>query len=122
VGALSTAILVVNNLRDLDTDARAGKRTLAVRIGRAATALEYSLLLGAGVAAPLIGIAAYGWPAAAAVASGVAALACVRPLVTVWRHRRPHDLLPALGQTARAVALYGIALTTALAWGLRPLP
>jgi 1,4-dihydroxy-2-naphthoate octaprenyltransferase len=122
VGALSTAILVVNNLRDLDTDARVGKRTLAVRIGRAATALEYTLLLGVGIAAPLIGVAAYGWPAPAALAGAVAALAGARPLLTVWRHRRPHDLLPALGQTARAVALYGITLTAALAWGLRPLP
>src|SRR6185369_469718 len=34
VGALSTAILVVNNVRDRETDARAGKRTLAVRLGK----------------------------------------------------------------------------------------
>ena len=34
VGLLSTAILVVNNVRDIDTDRRAGKRTLAVRLGR----------------------------------------------------------------------------------------
>jgi len=44
VGALATAILVVNNLRDLDTDARGGKRTLAVRIGRAWTIREYVAL------------------------------------------------------------------------------
>ena len=37
MGLLCTAILVVNNLRDIDTDRRAGKRTLAVRIGRPAT-------------------------------------------------------------------------------------
>jgi 1,4-dihydroxy-2-naphthoate octaprenyltransferase len=47
IGALITAILVVNNLRDIDTDRRAGKNTLAVLIGRAATRLEYLLLLGA---------------------------------------------------------------------------
>jgi 1,4-dihydroxy-2-naphthoate octaprenyltransferase len=34
IGLLSAAILVVNNVRDIDTDRRAGKRTLAVRIGR----------------------------------------------------------------------------------------
>ena len=119
VGALSTAILVVNNLRDIETDARAGKRTLAVRIGRTATAAEYTLLVAVGVWAPLQGIGAYDWPVTVAVASGLAAAACARPLVTVWRHARPHDLLPALGQTARAVALYGIALAVALAWGLR---
>ncbi len=45
VGCLVTAILVVNNLRDIDTDRRAGKRTLAVRIGRRPTRLVYITLL-----------------------------------------------------------------------------
>ncbi|MEZ4767482.1 MAG: 1,4-dihydroxy-2-naphthoate polyprenyltransferase [Caldilineales bacterium] len=44
-GTLITAILVVNNLRDIDTDARAGKRTLAVRLGAAGARGEYTLLL-----------------------------------------------------------------------------
>ena len=45
VGFLSTAILVVNNVRDIDTDARAGKRTLAVRLGRERTRSLYAALL-----------------------------------------------------------------------------
>lgn len=45
VGTLITAILVVNNLRDIDTDRRAGKRTLAVILGRQGTRQEYTLLL-----------------------------------------------------------------------------
>ncbi|RMF88706.1 MAG: 1,4-dihydroxy-2-naphthoate polyprenyltransferase [Nitrospinota bacterium] len=45
VGSLTTAILVVNNLRDIETDQQAGKRTLAVMIGPQATRLEYALLL-----------------------------------------------------------------------------
>lgn len=44
-GLLITAILVVNNLRDLETDRRANKRTLAVRLGRRGTQVEYVLLL-----------------------------------------------------------------------------
>ena len=48
VGLLATAILVVNNVRDLDTDRRAGKRTLAVRLGRArARDLYAACVLGA---------------------------------------------------------------------------
>jgi len=48
VGFLVTAILVVNNLRDIDTDRRAGKRTLAVRIGAHGTRRQYvGLLAGA---------------------------------------------------------------------------
>jgi 1,4-dihydroxy-2-naphthoate polyprenyltransferase len=45
VGLMSTNILVVNNLRDIATDRAAGKRTLAVRIGRAATRRQYILFL-----------------------------------------------------------------------------
>ncbi len=117
VGALSTAILVVNNLRDRDSDARAGKRTLAVRLGRTGSALEYTLLVAAGVLAPVVGITVYGWPLATSAAGFVAAAACARPFRAVWTHRRPHDLLPALAQTALGVALYGAVLAAALAWG-----
>jgi 1,4-dihydroxy-2-naphthoate octaprenyltransferase len=46
VGTLATAILVVNNLRDVDTDLTAGKRTLAVRLGRGGARAEWSLLVG----------------------------------------------------------------------------
>ncbi len=54
VGLLASAILVVNNLRDLDTDRRAGKRTLAVRLGRARTRRMYAAMLAlAYVTAPL---------------------------------------------------------------------
>jgi 1,4-dihydroxy-2-naphthoate octaprenyltransferase len=43
VGCLVTAILIVNNLRDIDTDRRVGKMTLAVRLGRRATRFEYTV-------------------------------------------------------------------------------
>jgi 1,4-dihydroxy-2-naphthoate octaprenyltransferase len=54
VGLLASAILVVNNVRDLETDRRAGKRTLAVRLGRERTRRLYAAMLtGAYVSAPL---------------------------------------------------------------------
>src|ERR1700722_13587375 len=54
VGLLASAILVVNNVRDLETDRRAGKRTLAVRLGRERTRTLYcSMLVAAFVVAPL---------------------------------------------------------------------
>ncbi len=54
VGLLASAILVVNNVRDLETDRRAGKRTLAVRLGRERTRVLYAAMLGgAFVCAPL---------------------------------------------------------------------
>jgi 1,4-dihydroxy-2-naphthoate octaprenyltransferase len=45
VGLLAAAILVVNNVRDIDTDRRAGKRTLAVRLGRARTRTMFALVV-----------------------------------------------------------------------------
>ncbi len=53
VGALITAILVVNNLRDIATDAAAGKRTLAVILGPAGARIEYALLVLGSYAAPI---------------------------------------------------------------------
>jgi 1,4-dihydroxy-2-naphthoate polyprenyltransferase len=48
VGLLVTAILVVNNIRDMDTDRRAGKRTFAVRLGRERARFEYAALMALG--------------------------------------------------------------------------
>jgi len=54
VGLLAAAILVVNNVRDIDTDRRAGKKTLAVRLGRERTRLLYATIVyGAYVLAPV---------------------------------------------------------------------
>ncbi|WP_320672958.1 1,4-dihydroxy-2-naphthoate polyprenyltransferase [Patulibacter defluvii] len=56
VGLMASAVLVVNNVRDIDTDRRAGKRTLAVRLGRERTRQLYAVMLGgAYVLAALIG-------------------------------------------------------------------
>ncbi len=46
VGLLASAILVVNNVRDIDSDRRAGKRTLAVRLGRERTRVMFAVMLG----------------------------------------------------------------------------
>ena len=54
VGLLASAILVVNNVRDIDTDRRAGKRTLAVRLGAERTRTLYAAMVAAAfVTAPL---------------------------------------------------------------------
>src|SRR5437763_1119250 len=58
VGLLATAILVVNNVRDLETDRRAGKRTLAVRLGRVRTRRLFATMLAAAFLALPITLAA----------------------------------------------------------------
>lgn len=58
VGLLVTAILIVNNLRDIDTDRVAGKRTLAVRLGRTGTRVEFAAaVLGAYCVPPALRLA-----------------------------------------------------------------
>ena len=85
VGFLATAILVVNNVRDIDTDRRAGKTTLAVRMGRQNAVVLYRLLiLGAYLVLPisLIGADTSLWPLiglALAAARGAAAADDVEP-------------------------------------------
>jgi 1,4-dihydroxy-2-naphthoate polyprenyltransferase len=54
VGALITAILVVNNLRDADTDRAAGKRTLAVLLGRRGARIEYLALMLIAYVTPVV--------------------------------------------------------------------
>lgn len=77
VGLQATALIAVNNLRDIPTDARTGKRTLAVRLGDRATRAYH---LGLHLAAAALYAAAGLWPVAAVAAVGGAALAAL-----VWR-------------------------------------
>ncbi|HEV7555587.1 MAG TPA: 1,4-dihydroxy-2-naphthoate polyprenyltransferase [Kofleriaceae bacterium] len=80
VGSLATAIIVVNNLRDRATDVRAGKRTLAVRLGRRATIVEYVGLVALAYIVP-VGLAlGHGWTALP-VATAPLALARIKQLV-----------------------------------------
>lgn len=53
-GLLITAIMVVNNFRDIDTDTKAGKKTLAVMLGRNKTIKEYRLLLAFSYIVPVV--------------------------------------------------------------------
>lgn len=114
VGAVVTAILVVNNLRDLPTDARAGKRTLAVRIGTHATRFEYVMLLALGAVVPMAGWAAGAWRGTAALAVAAFVIAA-GPVRTVFGFRDPRELNAALSGTAQLVGAYGLLFATGLA-------
>lgn len=113
MGALITAILVVNNLRDIPTDAAAGKRTLAVALGRRATAVEYGLLLALAFAVPVALLLA---------GQGVAQLLplCSAPLAapllrTVRGFAEPRQLNAVLAGTARLALVFGALFAVALA-------
>ena len=115
VGLLAAAILVVNNVRDVATDTRAGKRTLAVRIGAPAARGLYAALVLAAVLSPLALWASGLAPAAALLA--LAALPAARaPLLAVLRRSDGPTLNRALAGTARLHLLFGALLAAGLAW------
>ncbi len=119
MGAMNTTILVVNNLRDLRTDARTGKRTLAVRLGPAGTRFEFLFLVVMGFMTPVVGFVFYDWPGWVFLAFG-ALVPLMGPLRVVMAHRADSDptaLIPPLGATARAAGLYGLLLGLGLALG-----
>jgi 1,4-dihydroxy-2-naphthoate octaprenyltransferase len=119
MGAMSTAILVVNNLRDLGTDARAGKRTMAVRLGHGGSKFELLFLLLMGLGAPLVGLVFYGWKpwVLLSLASGLPLLASARTLASYGPGQDPRALIPPLGHVAQAAGLYGLLLGMGLALG-----
>ncbi len=104
VGSLATAILVVNNLRDRQADAKVGKNTLAVKLGAAASRAQYVVLVVAPFAlALLLGTA---WPLLALVAA-------IPALRTVLKEEGA-ALNRGLGQTARLQILYSVLLSAGL--------
>ncbi|HEU5033710.1 MAG TPA: 1,4-dihydroxy-2-naphthoate polyprenyltransferase [Mycobacteriales bacterium] len=112
-GLLAVAILVVNNLRDVPTDAVAGKRTLAVRIGEARTRWLFVGLIGfalvlAAVGVPLASHSA--WPVLALLAVPLAR----EPVTAVQGGGVGRALIPALGGTGRLE----LAVAALLAIGL----
>jgi len=114
VAALATGILVVNNIRDLDTDRAAGKRTLAVRLGRDGTRVEYGSLLALAFAVPLALWLRGALSIASLLPYATAALAW-RALGTVLTHEDGPSLNRALIDTARLHALFSLLFAAGIA-------
>lgn len=112
VGMTVTAILVVNNLRDIETDRRSGKRTLAVRLGDRTTRWQYATLVTAPYAflLAIIALTASPWPALAVSTLPMGLfLAC-----SVLSGARGRDLNPVLKRTAQLHLAYGALLALGL--------
>jgi 1,4-dihydroxy-2-naphthoate octaprenyltransferase len=112
IGALVTAIIVVNNLRDIEQDRAAGKRTIAVRVGVRATRWEYAVLMGVPYALLTILVLTSDLPLAALLAwlSLPLALRAARR-VFVQTGRALNSALAETGQTAIAYsALFALGL------------
>ena len=122
VGTLTTAILVVNNLRDAITDRAASKRTLAVIWGEGFARAEYLGCLIVAWAIPVGLVAAR--VGGASLATGPATLLplLASPMaVPLWRSVRaegdPRRLNPILGGTARLTLVYALLFAAGLAVG-----
>jgi 1,4-dihydroxy-2-naphthoate octaprenyltransferase len=107
VGLLAMALLVVNNLRDIETDEKANKLTLAVKIGGRKTRLLFiwiislsisaSLLLA--IAAPLVSL------------SGLTILIAMQPMRDVAAGARKRDLIPTLQQTNKLMIIQAVLIS-----------
>lgn len=114
VGFLATALLVVNNLRDIPGDTEVGKRTLAVRLGDHRTRILYTVLMvGPFLCVPLIG-GLGGRPAAAAAL--LAVVVARRPVLKVWSGARGRDLIVVLAETGQAQLAFGVLLAAGLCY------
>jgi 1,4-dihydroxy-2-naphthoate octaprenyltransferase len=111
VGALASAILVANNLRDIPTDQSSGKKTLAVRLGQTRTRALYAALLVVSLGCVLVAGTIYR-TALIALLSFVLAIPLLR---RVLGGALGKDLIPVLSGTGRLELLYGALLAIGLA-------
>jgi len=114
VGFLATAILVVNNVRDMETDRRAGKMTLAVRMGRHnAVVLFRGLVLGAFVVLPVALAAGSSFTALPLI--GLLALPlALGPMRTVTNRTDGPSLNAALAGTGALLGAYSLLVSAGL--------
>jgi 1,4-dihydroxy-2-naphthoate polyprenyltransferase len=109
VGLLAAAILVVNNVRDIDTDRRAGKRTLAVKLGRERARLLFTAMVIAAFMAPAVTWAFGGLSAWLLLT--LAAVPLAPPLIeTVSSRTDGPSLNGALAATGRLLAIFSLLL------------
>jgi 1,4-dihydroxy-2-naphthoate octaprenyltransferase len=117
VGSLATAILVVNNLRDIATDAPAGKRTLAVRFGERGAVVEYASCIALSYVVPALLFAS--GSSSPVVLLPFATLPIAVGLVRAVARERGRALNPLLKRTAQLLFLQGLLFAVGLALGER---
>lgn len=114
VGLLSVAILTVNNIRDIESDRTAGKRTLVVRWGRGFGIAEYTFCIALAFAVPVVLVASRRlspWGLLPLIASPLAP-----PLLQrVASSADPVELVRCLGATSRLLLLYGLLFAVGVA-------
>ena len=115
VGAIACALLVINNLRDIPGDTQVGKRTLAVKMGDAATRKFFVLL----VLVAFVSVVATSFTAGPYALIGLVGVLALRPaLQSVSQGARGRDLIAVLGVVGRGQLILGLAYTAGLVLAL----
>jgi 1,4-dihydroxy-2-naphthoate polyprenyltransferase len=113
IGFLASAILVLNNLRDIETDTAAGKRTLATRIGRGPTLALLLVLVSAAFAVPIvILVSRLAGVTIMAMHFGIPIAAV--PVRTAFATRSGPELVTALKRMAATEVAYALLMTLGL--------
>ena len=115
IGALAANILLVNNYRDTETDAKAGKRTLVVRFGKSFARVQFAMAHGVALAVILelserLALRSTLTMPAGLISASLAACQMKR----LARAQTPAELIALLGVTGRYVALYALLLSACL--------
>ncbi len=112
IGLLSVNILLVNNYRDMETDARAGKRTLIVRFGRGAARMQFCVSLALAFGAPVV-LWGRGFSPWVMLPLLLAPLA-ISHAMRLRRDTEPARQIALLGDTGKLLALYALLLSAGL--------
>ncbi|RNI25136.1 1,4-dihydroxy-2-naphthoate polyprenyltransferase [Flexivirga caeni] len=104
IGAIACAILVVNNLRDIPGDTVSGKRTLAVRIGDAATRKLFASMFAIALLAVVVAATQHPW----ALLALLGLVPSVKSVRTVTGGATGRDLIPPLAATGMTILAYGV--------------
>ena len=110
-GFCATAVLLVNNIRDIDTDTKAGKKTLAVRLGRKASKTLFMLLIWLPVGLNFLILLAY----PAAILGMLNLLLVLQVTLIIMESRNPGELITALKLTSFAGLGFAVLVGTGIA-------
>jgi len=114
IGLLAAAILVVNNVRDVESDTRCGKRTIAVRLGPEHARLLHPALVAGAAVVPLV-LWVGRWASFPVMAAWLALPLAAGPVAVVLGRREAPEMNAALAGTARLMLVFGVLLALGIA-------
>ena len=113
MGLLASAILLANNVRDIETDTTAGKRTLAVIVGRRSAVMIFAICIIGGIIVPAVGVV-FDWLPAGAMLTLPALPVGLQQVRRLHTERTGPPLIKVLKATARLQLLVGLLLAAGI--------